>query len=94
MSDQPTLPRIWTLDEAAEYLRMTPRALAKIARRIGACSINGRDLLLSDDDIRAVWEEMRAPPRGERRAVKAGPSDQAYERLLKRALERRTRKKA
>ncbi|NIX75892.1 hypothetical protein [Microvirga terricola] len=55
------LPRIWTAAEAAEHLRITSRALIKIAKATGNCSVQGRNVILSEADINAVWESMRCP---------------------------------
>lgn len=60
MSEQ-TLPTIYTLAEAAERLRMNKNALSRLARRTGHCSQAGRNLLFSEEDLLALWEEMRVP---------------------------------
>ena len=75
--------RIWTLQEAAEYLKMTPRALALIAKRVGACSVRSRSILFSDEDIKIVWEEIRAEPKEPRRRTVSSPmsSFQLYKNL-------------
>lgn len=61
------LDTIYTADEAAERLRLTNRALIKIARRSGHCSRAGRDYLFSEADLLAIWQDMREPPTGNRR---------------------------
>lgn len=58
------LDTIYTADEAADRLRTTKRGLIKIARRIGACSRDGRTYLFSETDILAIWQEMREPATG------------------------------
>ena len=58
-NDNGPLGRVYTLQEAAEYLRMKPRSVAKVAKRHGLCTINGRDLLFSDSDVLQVWDAMR-----------------------------------
>src|SRR5690606_11479829 len=58
-NDNGPLGRIYTLGEAADYLRMTKNALARVARRSGHCSIAGRDLLFSESDLLANWDEIR-----------------------------------
>lgn len=49
-----------TLHAAASQMQLRPRTLAKAARKVGACSIFWHTILLSDDDIRAVYEANRA----------------------------------
>ena len=56
------LDQIYTADEAAERLRLTKRALIKIARRSGHCSRAGRDLLFSEADLLAIWQDIREAP--------------------------------
>lgn len=58
-NDNGPLGRIYTLEEAADYLRMTKNALARLARRSGNCSLAGRNLLFSESDLMANWDEMR-----------------------------------
>jgi class 3 adenylate cyclase len=58
----PELGNVYTLAEAAEHLRMTPRGVAKIARRHGLCMINGRVITLTGADIEGIKEAMRAAP--------------------------------
>lgn len=53
------LGRIYTLDEAAAYLRTTKQAIARAAHRSGAGARFGRDIRFNDDDVRALWEAMR-----------------------------------
>lgn len=55
-------PTIYTLGEAAERLRMSRHALAKVARRTGHCSQAGRALLFSEADLAAIWLAMRVQP--------------------------------
>lgn len=58
----PVLEKIYTLEEAAERLRLNKNALARIARRTGNCSIFGRSVLFSDSDLLAIWQGMRVEP--------------------------------
>lgn len=78
------LGRIWTLQEAAEYLKIGPRPLARIAKRVGACSVRGRSILFSDEDIKVVWNEVRAEPKESRRRPVSAPmsSFQLHKRLV------------
>lgn len=68
------LPYIYTLDEAAEHLRLTNRGVAKIARRHGLCMLSGRKLLFSDKDIEAIRDTLRFAPAMPRHArIKLAP---------------------
>lgn len=58
-NDNGPLGNIYTLDEAAAYLRVTKHAVARLARRTGHCSIIGRVLRFSDSDLLAMWDEIR-----------------------------------
>lgn len=59
--DPTPLGRIWTLTEAADYLRMTKQAISRTARKHGLCTVHGRELLFSDSDILAIWDAKRCP---------------------------------
>ncbi|GAK70292.1 hypothetical protein RRU01S_10_01310 [Agrobacterium rubi TR3 = NBRC 13261] len=90
---QETLDRIYTANEAADILRLSNRALIKLARKYGRCSRFGRDFLFSEADLLAIWQVLREPAKEPRRAVVPAPSDyQLHNSLL--ALSRRSNKKA
>jgi hypothetical protein len=55
---------VYTLDEAAEHLRLTTRGVAKIAKQHGLCMVRGRDILFTDADIEGIKEVMRVAPAG------------------------------
>lgn len=57
-----TLETIYTLDEAAEKMRLKPRTLATFAKERGFCSVHGRTILFSESDLVANWEAMRCEP--------------------------------
>ena len=59
------LGRIFSLQEAADYLRISKSALARAANRSGAGARFGRDLRFTDDDVRVLWEAMRTRPTGD-----------------------------
>lgn len=86
------LGRVYTLNEAAEYLRMNSRSVAKVARKSGLCSVNGRDLLFSDSDLLAIWDSMRCPsPNSDVETKATGSSavqceDKAFMNLQERAM--------
>lgn len=88
------LGRIYTLEEASAYLRMTRRAIAKVAKREGLCTIDGRDLLFSESDLLAIWDVKRCPSSSrnvETRTIgtSGAPSaDKAFSSLLARATEK------
>ena len=52
----------YTLDEAADHLRLTNRGVAKIARQHGLCMVRGRDILFTDADIEGIKEMTRVAP--------------------------------
>jgi hypothetical protein len=56
------LETIYTLVEAAEKMRLKPRALAAFARERGFCAVHGRTVLFSESDLVAIWEAMRCEP--------------------------------
>lgn len=58
------LGRIFSLQEAADYLKVSKQAVARAANRSGAGSRFGRDLRFSDNDVRALWKAMRTRPTG------------------------------
>ncbi|MBY3386438.1 hypothetical protein [Rhizobium laguerreae] len=84
---EPTIPidTIYTADEAAERLRLTNRALIKIAREYGYCSRSGRDYLFSEADLLAIWQALREPAKSPKpRPAKPYISDhRLYENLVK-----------
>lgn len=53
---------VYTLNEAAEHLRLTNRGVAKIAKQHGLCMVRGRDILFTDADIEGIKEVMRIAP--------------------------------
>lgn len=55
------LDKIYTADEAAERLRLKRRSLIKLAREYGLCARFGRDYLLSETDLLALWAVVREP---------------------------------
>jgi Helix-turn-helix domain len=58
-NDNGPLGRIYTLDEAAEELRVSRRSLQEIIKRHPFFAKNGRVYLFSESDIRSIWEGMR-----------------------------------
>lgn len=62
--DAGPLGRIFSLQEAADYLKVSKQAVARAASRSGAGSRFGRDLRFSDNDVKALWEAMRTRPTG------------------------------
>ena len=73
--DDMNLPTIYTLHEAAERMRLTPNALARLSRRTGHCSAVGRTLLFSEADLVALWESMRVVAKVPRNHQHAGYSE-------------------
>lgn len=100
MTDSGPIGNIHSLKEAADQLRMTPRAVAKVARVHGLCAISGRNLLFSDADIIAIWNVLRCPSSSpSETARKTGKSgvraeEKAYLDLLAHATAKAQRKSA
>ncbi|MBS7546281.1 helix-turn-helix domain-containing protein [Ancylobacter oerskovii] len=55
------LGTIYTLEEAADRLRTTPRMVARLARRYGRCARIGREYRFSEGDLAALWDAIRLP---------------------------------
>jgi hypothetical protein len=58
-NDNGPLGRIYTLAEAAEYLRMSSKIVAKTARKHGLAVVANGEFLFSDSDLLAIWDAMR-----------------------------------
>ncbi|RUW40422.1 MAG: hypothetical protein E5W15_04290 [Mesorhizobium sp.] len=65
----------YTLAEASAHLRLTNRAVAKIARRHGLCMAVGRRLLFSEADIEGIKDVLRVAPAAPRQATIKASSD-------------------
>ncbi|MBB5053066.1 hypothetical protein HNQ36_003057 [Afipia massiliensis] len=92
-AEEPTKTPIFrSLHEAAEYIKVKPRTLAKAARKIGACSVFGRDLVFSEDDIKAILEANRAG-RKVSYTMKAPPSQYQAMKRLEKLLAKKPRKR-
>ena len=93
INDEESKPlNLRTLHEAAEFMKLRPRTLAKAARRIGACSGFGRDLLFSDEDIRAVYEANRIAPSVRSTPAKPSLSDYQISKRLQQLTARPKRR--
>lgn len=79
------LRTIYSLQEAADQLRITKQALARAARRYGIGSVFGRHHRFTEDDLKAVLEAMKI--RGEETNPVAGKA--AFQSLKKRAQAQR-----
>lgn len=58
-NDNGPLGRIYTLAEAADYLRMSSKMVAKTARKHGLAVVANGEFLFSDSDLLAIWDAMR-----------------------------------
>ncbi|SCW34792.1 hypothetical protein SAMN02927900_00871 [Rhizobium mongolense subsp. loessense] len=91
---------IYDLHEAAERLHMTPRAVAKVARAAGLCTISGRDFLFTDSDLVEIWNKKRSlsssspGPALKTTTSVTRSADKAFSSLLARAIEERQKKSA
>ncbi|MBA4223367.1 MAG: hypothetical protein C0458_21775 [Methylobacterium sp.] len=92
MTDGP-LGKIYDLDEAAAYLRVSKSAVARAARRHGIGARFGRDIRFSEDDVRQMWDAQRAHPETSlQNSIPLRGSEKAFESLMKRAREQRAAK--
>lgn len=94
MTEPGPLGRIYSLQEAADYLRVSKQALARAASRSGAGARFGRDLRFNDDDVRVLWEAMRNRPTGGLECHPVSiplPDERAYANLRKMAEAKRNR---
>lgn len=57
-----TLGKIYTLAEVAGHLRLTNRAVAKIARARGLCMVAGRTMTFTEEDVEGIKLAMRLKP--------------------------------
>jgi len=81
-NDNSPLGAIYTLDEAAAYLRIHKNALARHARRTGNCSVFGRTILFNDSDLLAIWDDARCRSQNSnegKSGISAAPSRLASE---------------
>ncbi len=98
--NQGPLGKIYTLAEAAEYLRMSSKMVAKVGRREGLASMANGEFLFSDSDVVAIWNAMRCLPSNALHAPEAniGTSDvrtamaEKYSDLLKTKTKKRPRR--
>lgn len=54
--------KIYTVDEAADYLRWTRRGMIKVAKRHGLCMVRGREVTLTKAHILGTIEALRPKP--------------------------------
>lgn len=74
--------QVYTLAEAAEHLRLTTRAVAKIAKKHGLCMVTGRTILFTEGDIEGIKNALRSLPSAPPSAQPARLSaDQLSEKL-------------
>ncbi|RWB65438.1 hypothetical protein [Mesorhizobium sp.] len=66
---------IYTEDEAAARLRLTRRSVVTLGRRYGCCSVHGRILRFSEQDLLDLWQMLRATAKGARPKATTVPMD-------------------
>jgi len=93
--------KIYTADEAAEYLRWTRRRVFKVAKCHGLCIVAGRDITFTKQHILGIIEAQRPDPTGvpvgrhTSPAIRyALPGTRLHELVIKPRLERQARKEA
>lgn len=97
-NDNGPLGRIYSLDEAAAYLRASKQAVARTARKHGLCSVFGRAIRFSESDVLAIWDAMRC--RSDSSNVKAATTgisaaqseDKAYLAVVAQLTEKRQKR--
>ncbi|TGR32971.1 MULTISPECIES: hypothetical protein [unclassified Mesorhizobium] len=81
------LGTIYTAKEAATRLKMTRRGVITLGKRYGCCSMHGRSVLFSEQDLLDIWQVMRAPATETKpvsaRAVAFYSADTSYKDLLR-----------
>lgn len=60
--EETSLGKIYTADEGAKLLRLTRRAIIKLGRRYGLCSVFGRHVTFSGSQLLAIREVTRVEP--------------------------------
>jgi hypothetical protein len=89
-----SLGKVYTLSEVGNHLRMTNRAVAKIARAHGLCTISGRTMTFTEEDIDAIKQAMRVAPKEPRRVpMKPYPSDVRLQESLMKLSAKKSRKR-
>ncbi len=78
------LDQVYTADEAAERLRISKRAVIKIARMSGHCARVGRDYLFSEADLLAIWQDIREPPVERRTTSRITPVPTSFDNMVER----------
>jgi hypothetical protein len=89
------LPDYITPKELAAHLGVSPRTLKELARKIGACSIIGKSMILTEDDVNTIMEATRCPSKSSSVArsgtIEAPLTGNDYEALRKRLIEKQPR---
>lgn len=93
------LDTIYTADEAADRLRLSKRAVIKLGKKYGLCSVFSRSVLFSERDLLELWQILREPPKAPKPAdLRATHPREVHNRLLeltnKRQRERAERQQA
>lgn len=87
---------IYSLQEAADYLKVSRSSLARAARRHGIGARFGREIRFNEADVKDMWEAMRARPEADSltNSVSIHNAEKAFENLRKQALAHRAAKAA
>ncbi|TGP50310.1 hypothetical protein EN873_24365 [bacterium M00.F.Ca.ET.230.01.1.1] len=88
--------KIYTVDEAADYLRWTRRGVIKVAKRHSLCIVSGRLITFTRQHILGIIEAQRPDPKAMvgNRASPAVQYSRLYELAAKAKLDRQARKEA
>lgn len=91
MSSPGPLGLIYTLQEAADYLKTTKHAVSRAARKAGIGAAFGRDIRFNSGDLTRIWDTMAIRANHPLRAS-ASPSfadEKAWASLRKMAQDKR-----
>ena len=66
------LPEYTTPDALAGHLQVPVRTLKELARKIGACSIIGKNMFFTENDVKAIMEATRPCPSSSESVVTSG----------------------
>jgi hypothetical protein len=94
-TDATTRASYLTLKQVAEQIQLKPRMVAKVARREGIGAAFGRTLIFASDDVAKIYEANRIEAKMPvtNMHVKLSSEDKAFGSLLRRASEKKTRRR-
>lgn len=86
MNGKTDIERVYTLEEAAEAMRMTTRGVAKVGKKHGLCMVAGRRITFTAGQLARLQEELTWVSRSlsaEKHGISAEASpESAFTRVL------------